>query len=76
MFETLKNYVVGRVLTDLTCNPPSCTKTSTTALNRRPSLRVCCVMFRTSSASTDTYRLLPGSTNAASATTGKGARLE
>ncbi|KAL7679025.1 hypothetical protein Plhal304r1_c087g0170021 [Plasmopara halstedii] len=60
----LKIYVVGRILTGLTCHPPSCTKvgTSTIALNRRPCLRVCCVMLRTSSTSKDTYRLLPGST--------------
>ncbi|KAL7693937.1 hypothetical protein Plhal304r1_c003g0013421 [Plasmopara halstedii] len=26
LFEILKNYAVGRILTDLTCYPPSCTK--------------------------------------------------
>ncbi|CEG42422.1 uncharacterized protein PHALS_12700 [Plasmopara halstedii] len=86
VFEMPKNYVFGRILTDFSCYPPSCTKVllrlcsfssqnynqvdlnqwtsgiSTMASKRRPSLRVVCVMFRTSSASTNTYRLLPGST--------------
>ncbi|KAL7694616.1 hypothetical protein Plhal304r1_c001g0002091 [Plasmopara halstedii] len=53
----LKSYVVGRILTDLTCYPPSFTKVVQLLCTFSPQN-----YNQATSVSTDTYRLLPGST--------------